>query len=301
MFTFNFNVGSESSGAPRVLTPKQLGILSSIPVPNDLKNALEAGYGATGKKREASSYLPDKIHDAGVDLKNTDHCDIIACVGGSIVHSAIRGDAPLPFVALVGAMPATIGQYCLGGISLESWASNRERILAVTTRTPITLANIALYRNPNSGMALDEATDWNKTIASLSAGAAAPIVIDSTSVFGTPRYNLNFNTASIIPANVQGIVISADPLFLSQMDQLVAATKTWLAAGAARYVVFPLQIYAESIGAITAGVSPAGQITLYGPDLYQAYYKLGQLAQVAQANPTYKLGFDRAANLTVHL
>jgi hypothetical protein len=277
-------------GGPRFLNPKKVGLLSSIDLPLDLVAAFDAGLAAShfGAKPNAS-YNSAKIQQFEADLKNGG-TEFIAAVGGSIVMAAIiNPTAPLPFVSLVGAMPKDIGAFCLGGVSLESWASNKDRIDIVKSRLSLKdAANVALYRNPASAMAPDEAADWNLQVAPLVAN-----IVDTTG-----NYNGDFNGAGGAPIKVaaatQGIVVSSDPTFQQNKNSLVAAINTWLAAAANRYVVYPLQIYSRATPA------PATNSTLYGPDLYQAYYKLGQLARDASASGTY-IGFEAARNLTLNM
>src|SRR5215831_17582674 len=263
------------TAAPRFLNPKKVGLLSSIDLSLDLVAAFDAGlsvqrFGAKGK----ASYDPSKIQQYEADLKNGG-TEFIAAVGGSIVMAAIiNSTTPLPFVSLVGAMPKDIGAFCLGGVSLESWASNKDRIAILKSKLSLANAdNVALYRNTQSAMAPDEAADWTLQVAP----SAANIIPTSG------NYNTDFSS---IPAAIQGIVVSSDPTFQQNKDALVAAINTWVGAAANRYVVYPLQIYSR------AAQPPATtESTLYGPDLYQAYYKLGQLARDAAASGAY-IGFE---------
>jgi hypothetical protein len=282
------------SGGSRFTSPKQLGILSSISLYSGFVSAIEAGYNATHHKHlDAIGYNSGNLQSNFSDLKNKYNCDFVAAVGGLIVHSAIYSLNVLPFVSLVGAMPSNVGQYCRGGVSLESWASNPDRIaIALAKLAPlvagITAANIGLYRNSASSMASDEANNWT---------GYTP-VINSTANGYAMDFNGGPHTASIIPASIQGIVISADPTFQSDKNSLVAAVNTWLSApGTNRYVVYPSQIYIEA----SPNQPLSTKSTLYGPDLYQAFYKLGQLAQNSSNNNNAYVGFDRAPNLTLHL
>jgi hypothetical protein len=267
--------------------PKKLGILSSISLPPNLLSSIDAGYGVSHREHAGDSgYNSTTIQQNATSLRNKG-CEFIVAVGGLIVHTALNGGSPVKFVSLVGATPSNVGPDCLGGLSLESWASNKDRIdilMKKLSLTPAQLSSIGLYRNPSSTMHTDEKTDWDARISG-----------PSTVIESSLSYNQDFNGIggpSKIPAGIQGLVISADPQFQKNKNDLVAAANTWVtAAGPNRYIVYPLQIYLEA--------SPArGKTTLYGPDLYQTYYRLGQLARSASDTGT-NVGFDQAPNLTV--
>jgi hypothetical protein len=268
--------------------PKKVGVLSSIALPDKLLAAFDAGYTTKRHKHKGNStYNAATIRTNEADLIS-DGCEFIAAVGGSIVLAAIYSTSPIYFVSLVGAMPKNIGGYCQGGVSLESWASNKDRIDIVKRKLALANAdNIALYRNDKSDMAGDEAADWTLQVAPSTA-----------KIYPTSgNYNTDFNGGALIPASIQGIVVSSDPTFQQNKNDLVAAINTWVGAQANRYVVYPLQIFRE------ATQPPATtKSTLYGPDLYQAYYKLGQLARDASNSDEHAyIGFEVARNLTLNM
>jgi hypothetical protein len=279
----------EIAKGAKLFANKKIGILSSIALPDKLVAAFDAGYTTKHHKRKGNStYTAATIQNNETDLIN-DGCEFIAAVGGSIVLAAIFSTSQVYFVSLVGAMPKDIGTHCQGGVSLESWASNKDRIDLVKSKLSLANAdNIALYRNANSAMASDEAAAWTEQVRP----SAAQIYNSSG------NYNTDFNGAgAIIPAGVQGIVVSSDPTFQNNKNDLVTAINTWVGAQANRYVVYPLQIYRE----VATGPATT-KSTLYGPDLYQAYYKLGQLARDASNSDEHAyIGFEVARNLTLHL
>jgi hypothetical protein len=267
----------------RITGSKKLGILSSITLQADFISAIETGFGSPHYKHDDQlGYIAQNIQQNGqADLKSKG-CDCIVAVGGTIVHNAINS-SNLPFVSLVGAMPSAVGSNCCGGVSLESWASNQTRANILMSKLALnSTQNIALYRNNQSGMQNDEMNDWNSYAATI--------------YNSTFNYNADF-TGGLVANNTQGIVVSADPRFQNDKDLLVAAISAWLGTPHTnRYVIYPLQIYIESNAQQTAG-----KTTFYGPDLYQAYYKVGQLAQNSfNSNDAY-VGFDVAPNLLLHI
>jgi hypothetical protein len=288
--------GSQGSGALFPLARKKLGVLSSIGLSTDLLDALDFGFGYSNRKhREKTGYGQGPIRQKRTELVSTENCDVIASVGGQIVLDTIKADTSVPLVALVGNIPADPGN-CLGGVSLESWKSNKDRIQFLLTKLGLPAGDvykIGLYRNPNSKMATDEADDWR---AQNPDYGGVSRIIDSTG-----NYDLDLNggvAPSIVPANIRALVISADPIFQDNKAALVAAADKWASGqtgGANRHVVYPLQTYAE---AITTDVDVTGRVTLLGPDLYEAYRLLGYLAREA-AEIGRKMGFVRAANLKV--
>jgi len=275
-------------------SPQQLGILSSITLTPKLRAAIEAGYNSVkgNPSRDASGYNLANISANGRALVSGDpahgipSCQFVVAVGGSIVHSAISASSSVSFVSLVGAIPVNVSSSCLGGVSLESWASNRDRVAILLAKlgTPTPpISSIVLYYNPASKMCGDEEADWD--------AFNPPVAGAVTRVPTTNNFQGDFTGIS---PNVQGLVISADPFFQDHKSDLVNAANAWVStAGTNRYVVYPLQIYGE--------VAPIhGKTTLYGPDLYQAYFRLGQLARSASDNQAY-VGFERALNLTAHV
>jgi hypothetical protein len=206
------------------------------------------------------------------------------------VHESIKADTDVPFVALVGDVPDDPGK-CLGGVSLESWKSNKERVdfLLQKLALPATdVYKIGLYRSTSSQMQKKEYDDWityNPDYGGVSR------VINSN---GQYEQELN-SSASIVPNNIRALVISADPMFQNNKAPLVAAANKWASgqtAGANRHVVYPLQVYGEVFASGVTGV------TLLGPDLYDAYRLLGFCAKEA-ADIGKFMGFVRAANRKV--
>jgi hypothetical protein len=285
------------------LTAAKVGLLSSIDISSDLQAAFTDGFGSSNNgKKLGLGYGSSALRQGKKDLKNLDHCGVIATIGGDVVFKAIKdqNDNP-PFVSVFGTMPDltpdNIGN-CYGGVSLSSWQSNADRITYLTGKLQCNANEIGLYYNPNSAMSPLEVQNWDMisppvqgvpSSKAFSGAAAGPPPTNDPS-----RFAVDLAPAGgFFPARVRVLVISADPFFQQSKQQLITAANTWISGDPNnRYVCYPLQDYQN----ITPGPQPtANRSTLYGPDLTTVYRLLGFLAQVAADNNN--AGFFTAANL----
>jgi hypothetical protein len=268
------------------LAAGKIGLLASIPLSTALIDAFEYGANIRINDRKLDeSYQKSKLKTAK-DALDTAGCNVVATVGGSVVFGALVGDnGTRPFVSLLGGMPgATVGQ-CYGGVSLESWKSNKDRIAVLVGKSHARTA-IGLYRNPNSEMAGAENTDW---VAQTPIGSV--IGFSGANSNDPSKFAVDFASAAM--ANLTAVVISADPYFQANKEPLIAAANTWVAGGANRYVLYPLQDYRNAGG---VNKPTAGKGGAYGPSLAQAYRLLGFIAKQVADFPTDRPGFYTVGN-----
>jgi len=283
-----------ADGKPFVVAQNKLGTLSSIDI-SSFDAAVQYGFGSNNyAKRDRKKYVSSDLKQAKNDLINIENCNVLATVGGTVVHKAIVGDSNnVPFVSVLGdtldlSNLPSLGA-CKGGISLNSWRSNKARVSYLikkfaTIDPSFTVSNIGLYYNSNSAMSPDEISDWNNNPA---IGLAKPMTGATRDALGNPQNADTFaqdlnNTSGFFPDTVKAIVISADPFFQDNKNSLIYALNTWLVQDATRkYIMYPLQDYRN-----TGGTSQptGGKATLYGPDLKMVFRVLGFLAKNAIEN-----------------
>jgi hypothetical protein len=284
------------------LAANKAGLLSSYAILPTLEQAFAYGFGSSPAKRNGK-YVSGDLKQAKKDLKKLDKCNVIATIGGGVVFNAISAETDNPtFVSMFGDMPDLtpdgIGN-CLGGISLESWASNEDRIGHLTSKLTCNANEIGLYYNRNSAMSGQEVANWDQIsppIAGVSSakyftgGLPGPPPTNDAAAFTADLVT----NATFFPARVRALVISADPFFAENMDLLIDAANAWIARDPAhRYVCYPTQGYQNLNSAHKPTPSKS---TVYGPDLVTVYQVLGFLAKSAIENSAVS-GFFTAANL----
>jgi hypothetical protein len=261
------------------------GLLSSISVPSNLETAFANGFGSTPHgKRDNKGYGAGDIKQGKKDLLNTDGCDVIATVGGNVVFEAIKGETDNPnFVSLFGEKPKTLPSTCLGGVSLNSWKSNADRIGYLTTKMGCTADQIGLYYNPNSAMSSDEVSDWDANNSKVNGKSSATPFSGATAAAGASppgndpsKFDADFAPAgTFFRSGVKVVIINADPFFQVYKERLIKAANNWLTGNANRYVCYPLQDY-QNVGGTNTPTT--NRSTTYGPSLTTAYRLLGFLA-----------------------
>jgi hypothetical protein len=284
------------AGKVGLVSAGKVGLLSSINLSSDLFTAFTGALGVSNPSTQQG--LGYKLADilAGRDiLQNTNNCTTIATAGGLITCSALaRAAGSVPFVSLVGTVPATLGK-CQGGVSLESFKSNKERKAYLAN---LHCATIILLSNPNSAMHNAESTAWGAAgfvesyVGGGGTNAAANFAWDFLGDGGPhpPQIPATANT---------GIVVSDDPYFQANRASLIWYANQWLQADATRFIVYPSQIYGESVlyaGNNTYVTPRAAQSILFGPDLVQAYTLLGILANYLANNNNANVGFFPVGN-----
>jgi len=264
------------------ITPTGIGVVSSIEFPRYLRKAFRKGVNDPDVRIKYKHVLgyDDQLNSltAAINRLNSDQdIGVIVTVGGLAAYEAARVYAgnhasPKPFLSLTGATPPSQPNSFLGGVSLESFATNKDRRTHLTSKGH-SVGNICLLYNDNSGMKAGELGEWPNT-------ATLPVFIGNLQGKNdSSTYDKDFSTK--IANTVTALVISADPFFQDTMDDLISAANKWVKNGASRYICYPMQEYQNADG--DPGPEP-GKSTLLGPDLRLAYKRLGM--QVANALAT---------------
>jgi hypothetical protein len=227
--------------------------------------------------KDNSGYEPKSLHNGVHALNNDVHVGLIVTAGGLVVaqEAAKPTGATLPFISLIGGTPGAfpcVGQgYFRGGVSLETFAHNPHRV-AHLKGLGIPEDKVCLLSNPNSFMSPTEMAAWV-------AAGRGPVISAGASPGMGPKNSVTTYApafAAIEAAQMQAVVVSADPFFKDTMDDLIDAANRWLAAGTGRRVVYPLHDYANPAGRC----KPSAGHTLHGPDLGEAYELLGRTAAI---------------------
>jgi len=295
--TESFEHDGKGTHGVRPFAKDRIGVVSSIGMLPVLKDAFTRGVNdgsirtkfkdKVGYKKNANQKLRDEI-----DKFNTT-ADLIVTVGGSVAYEAAKEVATIDFLSLVGTIDEDPPECFWGGVSLESYASNRDRIAILEGKdkieggAKITRAEIGLFCNPNSAMHDAEVGHWKFEI-----GTETQVFTGGNDANGdnnAAAYATDFLPAKI-PPEINALVISADPFFQETKQQLIDAANAWIdaaAEGANRYVCYPSLAYADV-------VTKAKKAILYGPNLVTAYELLGQLAAFAikgrPKQPVLRLG-----------
>ncbi len=272
-------------GKSRAGLTRGIGILSTINVPQALRQAFRAGLGDPSvflDVVQARSYRREKLKEAFDQFNADSRIGMIITVGGLIAYRAAEVLARKPFICLVGLEPATPGANCYGGVSLQSFAANPDRIRHLGTKG-FAPNQIGLLQNPNSAMAAEEAEAW---------GGARPITkggVDGTGGNDPSVFPQNF---AAMPAAITAVVVSADPFFQESKNELVAA-----ADGSGKYICYPVQDY--------GGATPPPthlKATLFGPALKDPFALLGErAAKVLNTGAKLIPLFAAATNIVVDL
>jgi hypothetical protein len=204
--------------------------------------------------------------------------DIIVTVGGSISAKAAADWAKSkPFLAIVGTTPNfnidPNGTF-RGGINLDTPGNNTARNGYVIAKwTTIPANRVCLLHNKNAQMAKDELSSW-RSQGWPEQGAASG---ENSAI----KFADAFSKAAL---KADAVVVSADPYFTLKRDDLVQA-----ANNSNLKVCYPFEFYT------TANPSPATSRSMwFGPDLMDAYGKMGAKAVSVLANPNSSTGLDIA-------
>lgn len=238
-----------------------IGVISTIRVPTPLRTAFKSGLNNPNvviKVEHALSYNRNKLKAKILQFNADETIGLILTVGGLVAYQAAALFATKPFLSLVGDAPVNPAALCYGGVSMQSYRSNPDRVTYLGGKG-FAPAQIGLIQNPNSAMATAEKAAWTGARPTLTAGVNANGDNDPTT------YPNDFAN---IPANLTAIVLSADPFFQDTKDDLVAAANS-----ANRYMCYPLQDYAAAAPAPTHL-----KATAYGPALADPYTLMGERA-----------------------
>lgn len=260
-----------------VIAGSKIGVVSSIALPNALENAFRNGVNNAAidvKIRDNCSYKKNNLQKLENEIRHfSNTADVIATAGGLVAYKAALSAATKPFVSLAAELPPDPTGNFKGGVSLESYQSNKDRI-DILTSLSFGLANIGLFYNPNSAMNPNELSNWNGLVGT--QDQVFPGGVDSSGDNDATAYATDFGPTKI-PATIRALVISGDPFFQDTKAKLIPAANAWIAAASPdspRYICYPSLAYQNA-----GGTGPtAGRATLYGPDLPTAYSLLGQIA-----------------------
>jgi hypothetical protein len=263
----------------RVLGKQKIGVVSSISLDGTiLDDSFRSGVNnyADVKIKDKCNYKKNHIEKLEQEIKTFNRtADLIATAGGLVAYNAaISAPAEKRFVSLAADLPDPTGLF-MGGVSLESYQSNKKRIEILKSLSfGFDSPNIGLVYNPNSAMNEDEIKDWEFQIGA--SGQAFSGGVNNNGDNDENAYATDFG-ATKIPVAIRALVISADPFFQDTKQKLIAAVNAWIAAapdGITRYVCYPSLAYENN-----GGTAPTkDRATLYGPDLPTAYSLLGHIA-----------------------
>jgi hypothetical protein len=284
--------GFQSKGSFHLLSsPSQVGLLSSIPITDDMLQYFKLGLGGAPTVLANQGYMPVNIKGGKDQLRG--NCKVIATVGGLVVFNALYQEPNPkmpPFVSLLGNVPTTALGNCRGGVSLESVATDKRRkdYLKALPGGVFTDANIYLYANNNATMYNAEQVAWNSNGTFITS-----YVGDGAGNNNAANFNLDFNgdggaNAARIPnATPAAIIVSDDPFFQANQATLVPLLNTWVqAANTNRRIIYSSQAY--------NGL--AGNSTIIGPDLLKAYMVLGLLAGRLLGDTTTNFGWIKVGS-----
>src|SRR5262249_7896229 len=136
-------------------------------------------------------------------------------------------------------------------------------------------ANIALFYNPNNdfsddpnGEFLDYELEWKATVNNNVVRNRLNAQGDNDPLTFAQTFQND------IPANINALVVSADPFFQANREHFIVAANAWLGGAANRFICYPTFAYKNA-----GGTQPmANRSMIWGPDLDNAYYSVGQNA-----------------------
>jgi hypothetical protein len=244
---------------------QSIAVVSSIDLSPQLKNAFEGELPSGVTPQYAPpSYDPGTLGATVGGFNDPTSWGLIITFGGVAPAAAANARATkVPWLMLVGGtpgLPNTPGEKFFGGVNLDSYGHNAERIKHFTDNGK-DASQVCLLYNPNSGCSTVEAAAWT---------GATPVKAWT----GANDSSLYRNAFDSIPSGVEVVVISADPYFQETMSDLIPEAKRWRRGGAGRHVCYPLQEY---------GDTDTGS-TLHGPSLLDAYARMGKKAKAVLRN-----------------
>ena len=279
--TSHRNSITTSHSARVASTVQYIGVVSTIPMTETLKSNFNDGIAAVGNSVAVKPPIRD---DLGYKHQNTNKidnwinrlsltCDMIVTVGGVMAFESAATNARKPFMSVLGANPTTpYPAYCRGGIILNNVKAYTDAVPRMVARFQnLQQADIALFYNPNNDFSddpnvkfLDYELEWKGTVVKNRLNAQGdndPLTFAQT-------------FQNDIPANINALVVSADPFFQANREAFIVAANAWLGGAANRFICYPTSAYKNP-----GGTQPmANGSMIWGPDLDNAYYSVGQNA-----------------------
>jgi putative tryptophan/tyrosine transport system substrate-binding protein len=190
------------------------------------------------------------------------HVDLIAATGGVVsAKAALKATTSIPIVFVVGFDPVGLGLVAslnkpggnATGVSLFTTELAAKRVELLYELSP-GMRTVAFLTNPK---AVVTEIEVKETIAAIKRSGRQLLVLSANN-------ESEIDTAFALAHEQQagGLVVSADPLFTTRAEQVVA-----LAARHAIPAVYPVREYID-----------AGGLMSYGPGLDRAYHDVGNYA-----------------------
>jgi hypothetical protein len=237
-------------------TRHQQDFMAGLNIPNLPAPSIEDNLG----------YSFQALSTAAGEFDNDSSIGLVITCGGLIAwNAAMNSLTNKSFISLIGGTPGNFPTNAqnkfIGCVNLNTYGADGMRISYLIKNGINSKTDICLLYNPNSLMATAE-------IATSNWGGATPV--PATNGLGDPtKFSLDFNNIS-----QHGVVISADPYFFHQREQLIAA-----ANASGKSICYPLFSF-RNIGGVNRPTR--GRSFAIGPDLYGVnggYYMLGQMAK----------------------
>jgi hypothetical protein len=269
------------------LNPPTIGVVATIKCEPRFRAYFEGAVQANQAAGYTTPVYQDGLGYALADLQNAiqyfntgpHNVGLIVTTGGLAAFNAANAYATahpgcVPFLSLVGAVPAPLAAKCWGGVSLESYANNIKRVAYLVNSHGFAGKNqsITLYYNSNSAMHAAELQNWQNTVVP-AYQEANPTPVDA--MMGGANNSSDYTTtaAELYPG---GVIVSADPYFNRTRNQLIGALNTFIASSPqTNYVCYPLYDYDNNGG---SNQPTGGNASLLGPRLEEAVVLLGTLA-----------------------
>jgi hypothetical protein len=224
-----------------------------------------------------------ELDDAINDLNESANVKAIVAMGGLATAETVARLSKKPYLVLIGAAPTTFNLdpagLLRGGVNLGNPKMNNGRNLALVNRFNVQPNKICLiYNDNNKGLSQDEKNAWTANGWPSEPGTKGGS--NKTSDFAA--------AVTSAKAKADAVVISSDPFFTENRNQLVKAVND--PTGKTLFACYPFQIYGTTVPA------PAhGRSIWLGPDLPGAYGTLGSKTGLLLHNAAASVGLDPPA------
>jgi hypothetical protein len=277
--------GKDEGG--NIMPLQNVCVVSTIPFANtNFETQFKQGLGSAGTyktPKDNQGYVLETLK-AAVQDAGSDNNTLVVTVGGLIAGIAAYQLGTVPFISLTGGTAgfanAPTGNF-LGGVCLDAYKHDTDRINHLTAKLPITDADqiCLLYNGKNAGLAGIEPNIFtyaqSADIDPTNVSSAVQIYTAAFTAIGKIR-DANGN-----PPGIQAVIVSADPFFTQTKDQLKGTASTF-----PYYVTYPLKDY-------KTGTAPKqNHSTIHGPkdSLSTVYNKMGKKAKAVFAG--HNVGWD---------
>ena len=274
-----------SHSARMASTVQYIGVVSTIPMTGSLLTNFNDGIAAVGDSVAVKPPIRDNLGYKHQNTNNIDNwinrlsntCDMIVTVGGVMAFESAAKYSQIPFMSVLGANPNTpYPAPCRGGVTLNNVKTYTDAVPKMMAQFQnLQKADIALFYNPNNdfsddpnGEFLDYELEWKVDVNSNVVRNRLNAQGDNDPATFAQTFQND------IPANINALVVSADPFFQANREPFIVAANAWLRGAANRFICYPTFAYKN-----TGGTQPmANRSMIWGPDLDNAYYSVGQNA-----------------------